>query len=165
MPIRALVTDSSPKVRETIRWHLETIGCDVVAEAETAEQALPLFLTVRPEVVTLGAELDYEGMPHPAQLVKLIKREAPATSVLMLVNGEAAQDQSVFLKEGALECVAEPLDHSFFGNLSRKLSDAHPELKVSGFAAEVSSARSRKASRVSSIPSSANPVSTNPASR
>jgi DNA-binding response OmpR family regulator len=160
MAVRALVTDSSPNVREAIRRHLETIGCDVVAEAATADQALPLFLTVRPEVVTLGAGLDYDGMPHPAELVKLIKREAPATSVLMLVNGASAEDRAVFLKEGALECVAAPLDDAVFGNLSRKLSDAHPELKTSGFAAKVLFTTARKATRVST-----NPTSTNPALR
>jgi chemotaxis response regulator CheB len=75
MAVRVLVTDGSSEIRDTIRRHLECIGCDIVAEAETAAQARPLFRTVRPEVVILGADLRYGGRSNPLDLVCLINSE------------------------------------------------------------------------------------------
>ena len=63
MAVRVLVTDGSSAIRDAIRRYLECIGCDIVAEAENAVQALPLFRTVRPEIVTLGIELHMTASP------------------------------------------------------------------------------------------------------
>ena len=86
MAVRVLVTDGSSAIRERIRRHLECIGCDIVAEAETAAQALTLFRTVQPEIVILGADLGYGDQSNPLELVRLIKREMPETSVLMIAR-------------------------------------------------------------------------------
>ncbi len=146
MSVRALVTDGLPAVREAIRTHLECIGCEVVAEAETAAQALPLFRTVKPEIVTLGVGLNYGGQSNPLDLLRLIKRESPETSVVMLGAADSSRDDTMFLNEGALQCVFEPFDAVGFESLWRKLSIAHPELMARGFGAIVSTMNSRKPS-------------------
>jgi DNA-binding response OmpR family regulator len=146
MAVRVLVTDDLPAVREAIRTHLECIGCEVVAEAETAAQALPLFRTVKPEIVTLGVGLNYGGQQNPLDLIRLIKRESPETSVVMLGRADSSRDDVMFLSEGALQCVFEPFDAVGFQSLWRTLAAAHPELMASGFAAIVSIMNARKAS-------------------
>lgn len=146
MAVRVLVTDGSPAIRDAIRRHLECIGCDIVAEAETAAQALPLFRTVRPEIVTLGTELSYGGQSNPLGLLCVIKREAPETSVLMIARERLPQEAQKFQQAGALECLVAPFE---FASLWRILSMAHPELTAGAFAAMISSTAAIKASRVS----------------
>jgi chemotaxis response regulator CheB len=146
MTVRVLVTDGSPVIRDAIRRHLECIGCDIVAETETAAQALPLFRTVQPEIVTLGTELRYGGESNPLDLVSLIKREAPETSVLMIARELPPQDAQMFQRAGALECFVAPFE---FASLWRTLSMAHPELMAGAFATMMSTTAAMKASRVS----------------
>lgn len=127
MAVRALIADGSPAVREAIRQYLDCIGCDVVAEVETAAQALPVFRTIKPEVVALGAALAYGGQPTPFDLLRLIKQEAPKTSIVM-IGAERLSDQGqIFVREGALDCVR--LDGDRPQSLWRKLTLVHPELR------------------------------------
>jgi DNA-binding NarL/FixJ family response regulator len=146
MAVRVLVTDDSPAIREAIRCHLECIGCAIVAEAETATQALPLFRTVRPDIVTLGTELRYGTSSNPLELIRLIKREAPQTSVLMIAPAAVPQDARIYWRAGALDCLIAPLE---FASLWRTLSIAHPELMAGPFATMMSATAAANASRVS----------------
>lgn len=146
MAVRVLVTDGSPAIRNAIRRHLECIGCSIVAEAETAAQALTLFRTIRPDVVTLGMDLGYESSPHPLNLVRLIKSEAPATSVLMFSAVTPEHDLEMFQRAGVLECFVAPFE---FANLWRVLSMAHPQLMAGAFATIMTATAAAKASRVS----------------
>jgi len=146
MAIRVLITDGSPAIRDTIRRHLECIGCDIVAEAATAAQALPLFRTIWPKIVTLGTELRYGDQPNPFDLVRVIKREAPDTSVLMFGSVSSPEEAELFVRAGALECFVAPFE---FASLWRTLSMAHPELMEGTFATMMSNAAALKASRVS----------------
>jgi two-component system, chemotaxis family, chemotaxis protein CheY len=53
MPVRALIVDDSPFARRIIRHHLTKFGCKVLGEAESAAQALKMFETLKPELVTV----------------------------------------------------------------------------------------------------------------
>jgi two-component system chemotaxis response regulator CheY len=146
MAIRVLITDGSPAMRDMIRRHLECIGCDVVAEAATAAQALPLFRTVRPQIVTIDTQLSYGDQPNPFDLVRAIKREAPETSVLMIGDALSPEEAELFVRAGALECFVAPFE---FASLWRTLSIAHPELMAGAFGTMISNTGAIKASRVS----------------
>jgi DNA-binding NarL/FixJ family response regulator len=143
MAVRVLIADGSGATREAIRQHLECIGCEVVAEVETAAQALALFRTIRPEVVTLAVALSYGGQPTPLDLLKLIKRESPKTSIVMIGEVSSAEQRENFVREGALDCVR--LDGGSLHNLWRKLSLVHAELRKTevGAILEHSGARAR----------------------
>ena len=146
MITRVLITDGSPAIRDSIRRHLECMGCSVIAEAETAAQALPLFRTVRPEIVTLGTQLRYGGQPNPFDLVRVIKREAPETSVLMVGTTLSPEEAELFRRAGALECFLAPFQ---FASLWQTVSAAHPQLMAGTFATMMSATAALKASRAS----------------
>jgi DNA-binding NarL/FixJ family response regulator len=146
MAVRVVISDGSPVIRDAIRRHLECIGCDIVAEAATAEQALALFKTVRPEIVVLGADLSFGGESTPLSLVHLIKSEAPETSVLVIARAFSESDTQMFELGGALGCFVAPFE---FASLWRTLSMAHPELMAGAFATMMSITVALKASRVS----------------
>src|SRR5205807_5673549 len=57
VPIRVLIVDDHPMVREGLRSMLEPAGVDVVGEAGTGEDALRIAAALRPEIVLLVLEL------------------------------------------------------------------------------------------------------------
>jgi DNA-binding NarL/FixJ family response regulator len=146
MAVRVLIAHGSPSLRDAIRRHLECIGCDIVAEAGTVAQALTLFGTIQPEILALGVDLDYNDESDPLELIRLIKREVPETSVIMLARTLSEQDAQTFQSAGALDCFVAPFD---FASLWRTLSRAHPQLMAGSFATMMSASAAIKASRVS----------------
>ncbi|MDH5235048.1 MAG: response regulator transcription factor [Gemmatimonadota bacterium] len=80
-PVRILVVDDHPLVREGIRQALSVPGFEVVADVGSAEEAIALVPTLRPDVVVMDISLPgLSGM----EATEVIRRDAPATRVLML---------------------------------------------------------------------------------
>ena len=68
-PIRVLIVDDHPMVREGLRSMLEPAGVEVVGEAGTGEDALRAAAACEPEVVLLDLELpDLDGLAVLQQL-------------------------------------------------------------------------------------------------
>lgn len=128
-----MIADELELVRTTVRQHLECIGCDVVAETESAAPILPLFRTVHPQVVVLGQNLPFGGLPTPVRLIRIIKREMPETCVLLVSQSGAQIDTAPLLRAGALECVLQPLCSRNPKSLWHRLSGIFPELRDGRF--------------------------------
>ena len=111
MAVRVLIADSSGITRDIMRNHLECGGCQVVAETETVAQAIDLFRVTQPDVI------------------RMVRREAPRTSVVIVGASRSPEDQRVYLSEGALECIVEPFDSLGLERMWRKLSQLYPVLK------------------------------------
>ncbi len=129
MAVRVLIADSSGITRDIMRNHLECGGCQVVAETETVAQTIDLFRTTRPNVVTLDIGLRAANGLEALSLFRMIRREAPDTSVVIVSASQAPDDQRVYLKEGALECIVEPFDSYGLERMWRRLSNIYPELR------------------------------------
>ena len=128
MAVRVLIADSSGITRDIMRNHLECGGCQVVAETETVTQTIDLFRTVSPDVITLDIGLRHTNGVDALSLFRMIRRESPETAVVIVSASQAPDDQRVYLKEGALECV-EPFDSYGLERMWRRLSDIYPELR------------------------------------
>ena len=110
MAVRVLIADSSAITRDIIRNHLECGGCEVVAETETVTQTSDLFRTTRPDVITLDIGLRKTNGVDALSLFRMIRRESPATSIV-IVNALAVTGRPAsLLREGALGCIVEPFD-------------------------------------------------------
>ncbi len=129
MAVRVLIADSSGLTRDIMRNHLECGGCRVVAETETVAQTIDLFRTTRPDVVTLDIGLRSAKGFDGKSLFRMIRRESPATSVVIVGASQAPDDQRVYLREGALECIVEPFDSFGLERMWRRLSGIYPELR------------------------------------
>jgi len=129
MAVRVLIADSSGITRDIMRNHLECGGCQVVAETETVAQTIDLFRTTRPDVVTLDIGLRNGNGLDALSLFRMIRREAPEASIVIVSASRAPDDQRVYLKEGALECIVEPFDSYGLERMWRRLSDLYPELR------------------------------------
>jgi len=129
MAVRVLIADSSGMTRDIMRNHLECGGCQVVAETETVTQTIDLFRTTRPDVVTLDIGLRNGNGFDALSLFRMIRRESPDTSVVIVSASQAPDDNRVYLREGALECIVEPFDSFGLGRMWRRLSGLYPELR------------------------------------
>lgn len=147
MAVRVLIANSSGFAREIIRNHLECIGCEVVAEAETASQAINLFRTVRPQLITLAPDLRTSGALDVLAVFRSIRSEAPEAAVMIMGATSEADRSQVFLREGALDCVVEPFDSAGFENMWRCLAGRYPELRRPEIPSSVQPARSCRSHR------------------
>jgi CheY-like chemotaxis protein len=129
MAVRVLIADSSGITRDIMRNHLECGGCQVVAETETVAQAIDLFRVTQPDVITLDAGLRSVNGLDALSLFRMVRREAPQTSVVIVGASRSPEDQRVYLTEGALECIVEPFDSLGLERMWRKLSQLYPVLK------------------------------------
>jgi DNA-binding NarL/FixJ family response regulator len=129
MAVRVLIADSSGMTRDIMRNHLECGGCQVVAETETVTQTIDLFRTTQPDVVTLDIGLRNGNGFDALSLFRMIRRESPDTSVVIVSASQAPDNNRVYLREGALECIVEPFDSYGLERMWRRLSDLYPELK------------------------------------
>ena len=129
MAVRVLIADSSGITRDIMRNHLECGGCQVVAETETVAQTIDLFRTTRPHVIILGAGVRSERGIDVLSLFRMIRRESPETSIVIVSGSRSPDDQRVFIREGALECIVEPFDSLGLERMWRRLSEIYPELK------------------------------------
>jgi two-component system chemotaxis response regulator CheY len=129
MAVRVLIADSSGITRDILRNHLECGGCQVVAETETVAQTVDLFRTTRPHVVTLDIGLRSANGLEALSLFRMIRRESPETSIVIVSASQAPDDQRIYLKEGALDCIVEPFDSYGLERMWRRLSAIYPELR------------------------------------
>jgi CheY-like chemotaxis protein len=129
MAVRVLIADSSGITRDIMRNHLECGGCQVVAETETVAQTIDLFRTTGPDVVTLDIGLRNERGLDALSLFRMIRRESPDTSIVIVSASRAPDDQRIYLREGALECIVEPFDSFGLERMWRALSEIYPELR------------------------------------
>ena len=91
-PIRVLIADDHALVREGTRQILEAQpGLEVVGEAQDGEEAVALASGLHPDVVLMDI-----AMPklNGIEATRLIKKESPATSVLILTAFD--DDQYIF---------------------------------------------------------------------
>jgi len=95
-PIRVLLADDHPVVRDGIRFLLEKAGdLEVVGEAANGADALDLAVSAVPDVVLLDMELpDIEG----TQVARQIQQHHPEVKILAL----SAHDDPFYIK-GVLE--------------------------------------------------------------
>lgn len=129
MAVRVLIADSSMIKRDIIRNHLECGGCQIVAETETVGQTMDLFRTTRPHVVTLDVGLRGSNSVNALTLFRAIRKESPATSVVVVGASQQPDNQRIFLNEGALECIVEPFDSFGLERMWRRLASIYPELR------------------------------------
>ena len=135
MSVRVLIADSSLITRDIIRHHLECGGCQVVAETDTIGQTMDLIRTTAPSVVTLGVGIKGSPSADALSLFRTIRKESPKTLVVVVGSEEHPDRQEIFLREGALECIAEPFDSVGLERMWKRLSAVYPELKRTNQAA------------------------------
>lgn len=128
MAVRVLMVDDSVLVRDVLRHHLECIGCEVVAEAENTLQALDLFRTVSPSLVTLDVAVPQTGGIGALALFRIMRTENPDIPVLVVSSMAFPELRKSFLREGALDYVVKPFKPHSFEIVRNRLVQLFPAL-------------------------------------
>jgi two-component system chemotaxis response regulator CheY len=128
MDLRVLIVDDSVFVRDVLRHHLECLGCAVVAEAENTMQALDLFRTVSPELVTLDVAVPQIGGLGALALFRIMRSENPNAAVLVISGLAFPEVRKSFLREGVLDYLAKPFTADSFERVRKRLLETFPIL-------------------------------------
>lgn len=104
-PKRILIVDSSAALRLSLRCILLEAGHEVVGEAKSCLEAIQLYQSLQPDLVTMGLELaDSDGITA----LRAIKQIAPAARVVMCpAMGQKSQVVQA-IQEGALDFIIKP---------------------------------------------------------
>ncbi len=129
MVVRILMVDESAEVRNVLRRHFECIGCEVVAEAENAAQALGLFHTVAPSLVILDIAVSRDGGTGALALFRTMRAAHPMTPILIVSEPAFPEIRRAFLSEGALDYIFKPLEDGSFERLLARLCASFPHLR------------------------------------
>jgi two-component system chemotaxis response regulator CheY len=128
MVIKVLIVDDSVAIRDVLRLDLESIGCEVVAEAENASQALDLFRTVRPDVVTLDVLMPRVGNIDSLGFFRILRNEAPAVPVIIVSVVADPEIRAQFMDGGALEYILKPFSPRTFQQIRQRLMVRFPAM-------------------------------------
>ena len=85
MAFKILVVDDSPVLRLMLQEMLESLGHQVIAQADTAAGALQAYKEHKPELVTLDVSLpDGNGLT----VLKELRRIDPFAKVIMITGND-----------------------------------------------------------------------------
>ncbi|HLW70146.1 MAG TPA: response regulator [Candidatus Binataceae bacterium] len=135
MSLRVLIIDDSVFVRDVLRHHLECLGCSVVAEAENTMQALDLFRTVSPDLVTLDVAVPQIGGLGALALFRIMRSENPDAAVLVISGLAFPEVKKSFLREGVLDYLTKPFTAESFERMRQRLAETFPALSQPATAA------------------------------
>jgi len=128
MPLDTLIVDDSESFRRLLRARLESLGCQIVAQAANSEAALPLFRIHNPRLVTLDLVMTEADRFGAKQLFSTIRSESPETAILVISARSRHSDASSFLAAGAIGY----LEKSFmdFDKVATVLKRIFPEIEA-----------------------------------
>jgi CheY-like chemotaxis protein len=125
--VRALIVEDDPVTRSLLRHRLASIGCEIVAQCDSARDAWHSIAISRPDLVTLDIEMpEFDGI-GAVELFRKIRRERRHTEVVIISASAFPSYRALFLKEGAFAYVSKPID---FAAMARQLRRIFPTLKA-----------------------------------
>ena len=97
-PLRVMLVDDHALVRTAVRQALTAPDVEVVGEAATAEEALLLAPTLRPDVLLLDLNLPGAGGMH---VLRELSPRLPDTRIVMLTVSDDRRDLLEAVRDGA----------------------------------------------------------------
>jgi two-component system nitrate/nitrite response regulator NarL len=106
MTVRVLIADDHAPTRAGVRMVLERAGCEVCAEAATAEEALRAAVAEAPDVCLLDIAMPGGGIHAAVE----ISAAAPEARIVMLTVSSAASDLFDALHAGSVGLLHKDMD-------------------------------------------------------
>ncbi len=119
--VAGLVVDGSAETRITARLDLESLGCEVVAEAANGPQGLALVYALRPGLVVFEAEMPAVDGIGALEFLRLLRASAPWAAAVALSARMVAELREEFVREGIAEYLRKPLDREGFARMRLRL--------------------------------------------
>lgn len=105
--MRVLIVDDVTFMRMTLRKILESAGYKVVGEATDGKQAVKMYLSLKPDVVTIDIQMPVmDGM----DALRVIKSQDPKARVIVITGkGEETTIREAF-RRGAIDFILKPVE-------------------------------------------------------
>jgi CheY-like chemotaxis protein len=123
--VRALVVEDDQVTRSLLRHRLRRIGCEIVAECDSAKDAWDRIAVLHADLVTLDVEMPEFGGIGAIELFRKIRSESRHSEVVIISASAFPAYRELFLKEGAFAYMSKPID---FARLAGQLVRIFPEL-------------------------------------
>lgn len=105
--IKILIVDDSKTSRKLLRGILEDAGMEVIGEAADGQEAIKLYTSLKPDIMTLDITMPVmDGI----QALKEIMASDRLAKVIMVTAAGQKGNVMEALKNGALEFVTKPYD-------------------------------------------------------
>ena len=102
-PIQVMIVDDHILVRDSLKTYLLIFNdIEVVAEANSGEQALSLCAKVKPEVILL--DMVMPGMDGPTT-TQALRQQCPSAQVIVLTSFQEGNLAQQALQAGAIRCL------------------------------------------------------------
>jgi two-component system chemotaxis response regulator CheY len=128
VPVATIIVDDSAFARRIIRHNLERMGCTVVGEADNGAQALNLFRSLKPNLITLDLLMPAVQGIDSMTAFRTIRKEDPSAAVLIVTSVPFEKTRDTFAQEGALGYIVKPFTPESFEQVRVRLQRAFPEL-------------------------------------
>ena len=117
MTTRVVMADDHARLRARIRYALEDGGCEVLAEAATADEAVALTIEHRPDVALLDIQMPGGGIRAAAEIASAL----PEVAVVMLTQSADEEDLFDALRAGASGYLLKDGDPATLGDSLRSV--------------------------------------------
>lgn len=93
-------------------------------------QALNLFRTVEPDLVTLDIAVPQTGGIGALALFRIMRNERPGLPILVISALTFPEVRKAFLAEGAIDYLVKPFNAQTFESVRKRLTERFPELAI-----------------------------------
>ncbi len=118
---RLLVVDDALFMRKLIRGVAVEAGWEVVGEAGDGSEAVTLYQTLRPDLVTMDLVMPVMGGLEALRQIRSIDPKAQVVVVTALDQKQALMDS---IRDGAIDFIVKPFERQRVLNLLAKLGGA-----------------------------------------
>lgn len=128
MAVTTLIIDDSAPTRYWLRDKLVRMGCQVVAEAQSAAEGFKEFEAVRPRLVALDPMMAEVDGTSTMALFRRIHAEHPEVAIIVTASTPPGPTSHEYLAQGAVAYI-----HKMFINcddVSKRLRRFFPELEA-----------------------------------
>ncbi len=120
---RLLIVDDALFMRKLIRGVAVEAGWEVVGEAGDGSEAVALYQTLRPNLVTMDLVMPVMGGLEALRQIRSIDPGAKVVVVTALDQKQALMDS---IRDGAIDFIVKPFERQRVLNLLTKLGGAPP---------------------------------------
>jgi two-component system chemotaxis response regulator CheY len=128
--VKTLIVEDSLPTRRLLRARLETLGCDIIGEAENASQGLKMFRELNPQIITLDLVMPQVDDLTTEKLFKIIRDESPDTSIIVISSSAKRVSAARYISHGAIAYLEKPFVN--FDQLRDKLVHLYPQMSSRG---------------------------------
>ena len=115
---RLLVVDDAMLMRRLIRDVAAEAGWEVAGEAKNGAEAVELYRSLRPDLVTMDVVMPQMG---GLEALRLIRAEDPEARIIMVTALDQKQTLMESIRDGAMDFVVKPFERDRIISLLNKV--------------------------------------------